>query len=305
MSMTDGNLQGQEDTGTEANDEGTETVDQSQTVDQGQQPVQYSNPILNEVDEAHREIVAPYLQKWDAHFTRKMQDVHSEYRPYKELGDVETLSQALQFYSYLEQQPEELYKILHQQFGNQSQVQQQRPGFPSQQPGNQTQFDPSQLPEELAPIAPLFEQISVMGQTLQTYDQRFAQQQRALELIGKYLTGEIQQSRQSQEDQQLAQYLDLLHKENGEFDDQFVITQVMALAGNGAPTPEMWENAIKHYQSVVQQGVNRSRAPEPKAPVVLNGGGSTANQTVDVTKLDRDQTKTLVADVLRRAHEQG
>lgn len=300
MSMTDGNLQGQEDTGTEATETDAGTVEQPEGQEQQQQ---YSNPFLNEVDEAHREVVAPYLQKWDAGVTRKLQDLHNEYRPYKDLGDPETLGQALQFYRYLEEQPEQLYQLLHQQFGNQSQ--QQRPGFPPQQPGNQTQFDPSQLPEELAPIAPLFQQIQTMGQTLQQYDQKFAQQQRALELIGKYLTGEIQQSRQSQEDQQLAEYMDLLHKQHGEFDDQFVITQVMALAGNKAPTSEMWDQAVKHYQSIVQQGVNRSRAPENKTPVVLNGGGSTAVQPVDVAKLDRKQTQNLVADVLRRAHEQG
>lgn len=299
MSMLgDGSGQGS----TAVNDNGTQ--ESSLSEENENQPVgtessqegsqgELSNPFLANVDEADRPIVDKYIKQWDAGVTRRFQDIRNQYRPYEQLGDVETLQQAVQLMTIFEQNPEAVYQMLAEKFGQQPT---NRSGF-QQQPGGQNLptngFDPNNLPEELAPFAPLFQGYE---QKISAFDQRFGKLENALNQIGQYVLGQVNTSKQSEEDKQVEQYMGLLKQEFGDFDEDYVLTKML----NGMTG----EDAVKAYKQAIQQQVNQSRKPDPSVPAVLSGGGSVAAETVDVAKLDKKQTVDLVADVLRRAQEQ-
>src|SRR3954470_14938959 len=46
----------------------------------------FAQGILKDVPDEHKEILQPYLTKWDSGVQRRFQDLHNQYKPYTDLG---------------------------------------------------------------------------------------------------------------------------------------------------------------------------------------------------------------------------
>src|SRR6187431_2305345 len=82
----------------------------------------FGNPFLNEVAPQHRDIVAPYLKKWDGNATKKFQDYSAKLKPYEALGPIDELTKYANFAKHFRTQPEQVFKLmwegLQEQYGD-------------------------------------------------------------------------------------------------------------------------------------------------------------------------------------------
>src|SRR5215831_7559944 len=86
-----------------------------QTSPSGEQGL--ANDFLARVPEADREVVGRYVKDWDAGVTRRFQDIHARYQPYDQLGQYSDLAQYKAVFEYLRDNPQAVYKTLHEHFG--------------------------------------------------------------------------------------------------------------------------------------------------------------------------------------------
>lgn len=241
------------------------------------QPQGGSNPFLESVDPAHRQFVEPYIQKWDADVTRRFQELHSQYEPYKQLGDPEELAVANAIYQRLNEDPQGFYKdlaeLLQQETGEQ--------GSPSGQGQQQNlgQALPFQgLPEE--------------------FQAEYGQTRQAVEAMAQYILDQQQTQQAQQEDAELEQYMGNLKQQFGEFDEDFVLSKMYTAGMNG-------EQAVQAYHQRLQEFVNQSGGIQrQQTPKVLSGGGSVPQQTQKVSDLNRKDTKDLVAAIMQQASQE-
>lgn len=243
----------------------------------GVQPQGQKNPfyegILAQVDPAHRAIVEPYLGKWDAGVTRRFQELQGQLQPFQQLGaDPNTLAEAYQLYQMIDENPQQVLELLQQAVGEgvpQGQQGQQQPqgleGQPGGAPGSETPAIPPELEQRLG----VFEQV------LETIAQKFMDQQ--------------QEQSTQQADQQLDQYLGLLKTEFGDFDEPYILAQMMA--------GKSGEEAVKAFQAAVQGQVNQRSRQQP-LPKILGGGGAVPQEGKSVADASPKDTRALVANIL-------
>lgn len=262
MGMTEGDLQGQ----------GTEGTEQSQSSGQGSGESEYSlaSDFLSRVPDNDRAVVERYVKQWDAGVTRRFQDLHSQYSPYRELGEVEDLQKAVNLIEMLNGDPERFYYALQDQLGltdgtvaglqEQQQQEQNQPGLP---------------PEFLS---------------------RIDKQEEMLRSVAEYVLNLHNSQQESTEDQELDQYMGLLHDEFGEFDDDYVLTKMYHGMDGDA--------AVQAYQKLVQQQVNAANSVTDGLPPTLSsgsGGGAVPAEQIDLGKIPSGQVKSLVADILAQS----
>lgn len=244
----------------------------------------FDHPFLQEIPEEHRETFAPYVQKWDANTTRKFQELHSQYDPYKDFVenqiDPGALTQAYQLYELLNTEPQTLWASLNQ-------IAQQEGWMNGQQglPGTGElggEDDPFQgLPPALK----------------QQWDAREAQIQQLTQFAeiaaGKLLSQE-EQVEQRQADQELESNLQNWHKEFGDFDDAYVMKE-LAIGANIEQAVASYKNFV---QTLMQQQELAGRGPGAAAPRVLAGGGVIPGSGTDITKASNKDVTSLVASFL-------
>lgn len=267
MGMTEGDLQGQES--------GTE---QSQPVGQGSESSEseyspFASDFLTRIPENDRAVVERYIKQWDSGVTRRFQDIHGQYAPYKQLGEVEELQKAVGLVSLLDEQPENFYKALGEQLGltpaetkqvMDEQNQQQQPG--------------GGLPPEFV--------------------SRVDEQEKMLRNIAEYVLNMHQAQEAATQDSELNSYMKLLHDEYGDFDDDYVLTKMY----NGADG----EQAVKAFQNLMQQRVNAANSAVAGLPPTLSSGGGSGGavprETLDLGKVPSKDVKALVADIIAQAN---
>ena len=66
---------------------------------------EFAQGILNKIPEQDRNIVAKYIKDWDGNVTKKFQEIHENYKPYKEFGSVEDLKTAMEIISQMNNDP--------------------------------------------------------------------------------------------------------------------------------------------------------------------------------------------------------
>src|SRR5262252_10607956 len=76
-----------------------------------------ANDFLARVPEADREVVGRYVKDWDAGVTRRFDDIYARFEPYTQLGSYQDLAQWKSVYEYLRDNPQAVYKTLHEHFG--------------------------------------------------------------------------------------------------------------------------------------------------------------------------------------------
>jgi hypothetical protein len=229
--------------------------------------------------------VIPTFREWDQNF----QKVQQGYAPYKQFADSgmkpEQLQQAVQLMQALEQNPEGVYKLLHQEFGGQQNPVPQVPGSPNGQgqPGNVGN-----------PGDDIWEGVHP------AIRQQVEQMKAATDTMAEIMLGQRQQSQQQQQDQELAELYTNLENSDPVFKelnkDGAAEPYINSMLQAGYE-PEDALQAFKGFVESVGQYNNR-----PKPPVVFGAGGNIVpQQGFNPKNLNPQQTKNLVADTLKAA----
>lgn len=234
-------------------------------------------------DEEIRQRVEPVIKKWDAGVTRRFQELHSQLKPYQELGDPETLTEAQQLWELLNERPEDVYKGLAEALGYGTQSGQQGPV--PQQPG-QTPQQQQQTPEGLTQ-----QQQQQFLQLPPEIQQQLEQQGKITEHLAQAYLEDQKAKQQAQEDQELESYLGNLKTEFGDFDEDYVLAKML----NGMDGAK----AVKAYQKAVQKELAAHKSQN--APTILSGGGQVGQETVDVGQASSKDVKSLVAGLMAQA----
>lgn len=235
----------------------------------------FAQGILKDVPDEHKEILQPYLTKWDSGVQRRFQDLHSQYKPYADLGwDTETTQQMAEVYRVLNEEPERLYEALKEQFDTEAQNGSVGEG----------QTDPviqGQLPPEIM--------------------EQLTQHNQVLEALAQYVLGEQSSKNEAIEDKDFESYMGLLTKEYGNFDEQYV-TMCIANGMDG-------EAAVKQYQSMTQEILNKAAAATnglPPATLSSAGGGAVAQaEPQKLGSYDSKDIKQLITNVITQANQAG
>jgi hypothetical protein len=228
----------------------------------------FTRGVLSSIPEDDRPVVAKYIKDWDGNVTRKFQEIHSHYRPYLELGDIEDIQYAKYYTSMMQNDPAKFIRELttamrdagmstDDLFVNDEQYENYQPG---QEP---PQNDP--MVREL-----------------------LARQEQYEQMLGNVYQQQ-QQFQQSQVEQQQIAQLDRLmhdmHTQHGDFDDDWFLLQLE----KGA-TPNQAINAYKE----------RFGSPERKpAPRLLNGNGAVRQDQVDPSRLSDSDRKAYALAILQ------
>lgn len=230
-------------------------------------PAGNQNPFLSEIAPEHQQIVAPYLQKWDANVTKKFQDLHSQFAPYQELGDIDTLKQAIGIMQALSQDPQSFIQAVQEALGEEIGEQ----GIDGNQNGLENQ--------EYANIPPEF-------------IQQFEQQGKIVEALAEFVLGNHEALQEQQEDQELDELLTSLKEQHGEFDEEFVLLKMYQGMSE--------EDAIKAWQGLMQGQAAQAQQQFQRVPPVINGGGQVPEgEQRKLGSLPRKDIQNFVANVLK------
>lgn len=280
---------------------GGEQQQQQQQTDEGQGSDSLSSGFLANVPDADRAVVERYVNDWDANVTRKFQEIHSQYAPYKELGDPQQLQEAMQVYQLLDQNPEVIYEALQQHFASQQQPGQQQQMFPP--PGQQQQFQQQtqQTPQQgFVPGQQNQQQPGVVPPELANYlsplQQQLQQQQQMLQSVAQVIVTQNQQQQQQQEDAMLDTYLADLKQKHGDFDEQYVLVQIY----NGIDG----DQAVQQWKDTLNQYANQNAGNGLPNPPAALSGGSAPSESVDLGKIDRKDVVSLTSAVMQAAAQE-
>lgn len=246
---------------------------------QSQEPITTPvEPQLNEKDwgflkhlpEAERPIVEKYVKQVDANVTRRFQELHNSYAPYKELGEVEQLKNIVNLVNQMQtvEWQWQAYQTLKNQFAS---LEQQANGLQDEyeQPLQQQQQQPVVPPEMQIKMQQMEQVVAAMAQ------QRVAEQQAA---------------KQAQEDQELDNYITQLKTEFGNFDENYVLTVASYNGGDFAA-------AIEQYNQMRQQFINQA-SQAATAPPIASGGQVAPPQTPRLGDLDGKDVRSLVTQAI-------
>jgi hypothetical protein len=255
---------------------------------EGQATSSLADGFLSNIPENDRAVVGRYVKDWDSGVTKRFQEIHNEYAPYKELGDVENLRQAMELYNMLDTQPEVIYEALKQHFdqpqisGAQSAFSQQPQGFQNPQ---QVQPAPQINPQLLQALSPI----------LTPLQEKMDQQEQIIQKMADVIVSGNQATQVQQEDAQLDAYLTDLKETHGNFDESAILLYLYQNPGStGEQAVAAWKESMQQYMG---------NAPVRQAPPVLTGGSVPANH-VDVGSLESKQVRDLVANVMAASTNQ-
>lgn len=230
-------------------------------------PSEFAQGILSQVAEEDRPYVEKYINQWDAGVSRRFADYNSQVKQYQELGDYDELSTivgVLQDPTSNPQIARALYDYLSEEYG-------------TAEP-EETEIE---TPQGLSP----------------EYLQKQTQLETIVTALAEQFLAQNQVAEQNQEDQELDEYLGLLKREFGDFDEDFVLAKMLAgLDG---------DKAVQAYQAAIQAQVNGA-AQTSQLPAVLSsaGGAGMPGQVQGVSQLSRNDTRKLVADILSQAQQE-
>jgi hypothetical protein len=234
--------------------------------------------VLSLIPEEQRPAATEKLRAWDTGVNERFTKLHSEYEPYKPfIGEYspEDLQTAVQIANALQSDPAAFHKQLAAAYGLDS----------GQGPGNQQQQQTGNSPEELFADNPELKQF---------FDDKVGKLEQAIGALAQNMLDSQQMTQQQQEDQMLEQALAQLHKDHGEFDEDYVLAKI----ANGVDP----EEAIKQFKTL--SGQTERQEANNNLPTFLSGGGGLPTNQIDPTKLDSKGTKDLVAGLLEAANKQ-
>lgn len=262
----------------------TSEVTQGQEVEQavGESPIEAQssgtgiNPAWNELldvmpSSLHSQIT-PHLSKWDQNFQTKVNEVHSQYEPYKPFLEnqvnPEQINYALGILQAIEERPDEVLKALQAFIGEEDNTKQQ--GLPTQDNGPSEQPEWMQHPE-------------------------WIKTQEMLNTVAQLMVQQRQTETQQAEDNALDAELTAAKTTYGEYDEEWVLTK-MYNAGLSV------DDAVKAYKEFESSVASRNQKP---GPPVLGPGGSIPNQDYKPSNLDSKGKRAIVAQMLQQHAQQN
>lgn len=227
---------------------------------------------LEGVPTAFRPTIEGRFKEWDADVTRKFQQVHSEYEPYKAFQPLLDAGydpqQLYQLADTINNDPRRLYDALVSNFGDEW-------GLNGQ----------VQTPEQ-------GQHGTNVDEDLLESDPRYAELKSTVDIMADIFLEQHRREQEQTEDQQLDQYLGALKQQFGEYDEKVVLGLMNAgLSG---------EDAVKAYQNSITQALQQRNRPQ--APRILGSGGGIPTESVDLSK--SQNRKNLVTQMLTAAKEQ-
>lgn len=242
---------------------------------------------LNDIPDQDRGIVAKYAKQWDGNVTKQFQKIHEGYRPYKDLGDLERLKIANEFFNRFETDPFEVYKIFKQglveNFGD---------DFEDQMYGQQEDPDVEYEDDEYDDEEGDYEEIELPDNVANFLESIGANVQDLVD----WKSSQEQQAQEAQENEQLDKMLNDMHTsllqgyKLDEDDDDWLLIQ-MSKGKEPQQAAEAWIRKFGGQQSPPSRPVAR----------ILSGQGGVMNDQVDVTKLDAGNRKATIAALLEQA----
>lgn len=230
---------------------------------------------LEKVPEGFRPLVEPTFKEWDADVTRRLQEVHSRYEPYKQFLDAqvapEQLREAMDLYRMMVENPERIYEAMGQHLG----ITQQQAGAEQGQEADEDEFD-------LGGEDPHFDLEK---------DPRFkayAQQQQELARQQQIIVESMQQARQQQEEAEGEAWLNQrtqeitadLQQKGIEPDWDYVLTLASSLMEHkGMDHDKALDTAVGSYVTKVQSYMQRPTAGQSAPMVLPTSGGTPSTQT--------------------------
>lgn len=239
---------------------------------------------LKDVPEADKPVVARYLKGINGEVTKRFQGIHDQYKGWKDLGvQPEQARAALDFYQFANDDPVGFYQNI-MNFIRQNPEAAKNIGFTDDMlEGGQQQ---QQIEEQEDP----WEAAGLTG-----YGERFDQMEKALNVIAEIMQGQMTQSQEEVEDQELDALLEQLRSDHGDFDEGFVLSRIW-----GGMDPN---EAVKAWFDTIETHVNSARS-RPNL-TLLGGTGGTPSNRVDPRQMTGEQKAELFASMLQADVDQG
>jgi hypothetical protein len=238
------------------------------------------SPLLEKLPQEFHKLIEPDLRQWDQNFQQKTSEVQSQYEPYKDYVEnqvpPEVINNALQLMAVIDADPRSFYENMGKFYADQ---------WGQGQPGSNDAEDESfALGDEDT------------GQDLESNPliQQLKSQQ---DIIAQFLTTQLEQQQQAAVDAQIEAEETALKEEFGEFNPKWVYSYAMQ---NGTDL----RTAVEEYHSFVQQ-IRSTPTASDGAPTVFAPSSAIPSSQPDPAKMDAKQTRSLVAELLAKAHQEG
>jgi hypothetical protein len=244
---------------------------------------------LNDIPEQDREIVARYAKNWDGNVTKQFQKIHEGYKPYKELGDLQRLQIANEFFNRFETNPLEVYQIFKQglaeQYGEdfENEMYTQDEDDQEFEEDDDEEYDDDEYEEVDLPDS-VVEFLEGIGASVQD--------------LVDWKSSQESQAQEAYENEQLDNMLTEMHNtllkgyKLDEDDDDWLLIQ-MSKGREPAEAAQAWVNKFGGQQS----------ASRPVARI-LSGQGGVPNDQVDLSKLRGTDRRSAVAALLEQANRE-
>lgn len=259
----------------------TQEVDETTSVEQPTEDTLHPgwNEMLEALPDSLHSTVTPFLRQRDKTYQDGINKVHSQYADYKPLIENkiprERIDYALSIMQAVETRPAEMIKALQAYTGmSEAQATQAVKEASEEEPGQVE----TEVPDELF-AHPKFQE---MEKTIQT--------------VAQYLVTQRQTEEQTAQDKQLAQELETLRADKGEFDEGWVLTYAMA------HDDKTLEQCVDAYNQMITAGIEQSRrSPAPK--ILGKGGGTVDSQMTPEQMHDPKNRKAVVAQMLAASRQ--
>lgn len=229
---------------------------------------------LNAIPEQYHEAVTPVLQKWDQGVNERFTKVQSEYAPWNDViqsgNTPQDVTLALNVLQTMLNNPREIYDALNSQynFADQTTGGQQS----SQQNSNSGASDQGQNePPDL--------------QT--AYDQRIAMIENNYQRLAEFMLNNQEQQQAAQEDQALEVELAGLKKKYGDFDEPYVLSQMLHLGKTSEEAVQMFQQMTGR---IAQQG--------PRPLLLGASGGAVPGQGFNPVKASDKEAKDVAVEMI-------
>ena len=230
------------------------------------------NQFLSKIPEQDRPIVGKYVKDWDGNVTRKFQELQGQLKPYKELGDLDQIRAAHNFYNNFRTNGNQMFgtmiKAFFEHYGETAGQELNRLlGIEMAQQEGDWEYQDEEEPDDNQ----IFQQNVVSEiEELRSFKETYEQQQLEAQL-----------------EKQVDSIVGAVHNARSDIPERFVL---QGIASGATP-----EKIIAFYDEIRNSGSQQtSRNPPP----IMGGQGGVPSGQVDVSKLDAKGRKSLVAQYL-------
>ena len=239
------------------------------------------NLYLKDIPPQDRDIVARYAKQWNQGATKKFQEIHGKYKPYKDLGEVEELVKYRNLANNLRANPEGFFKImfdgLREQYGDTFETEITRIL------GVDDVSDEYEGEEEVEGGYEEPDQNQIIQENVL----------RELDELREWREQQETEKYEAEQDRQFDAVLSAMHNKFGDFDDR-IMTQLLAEHGDIGKAVEDWNRTIGKF----------SQGSQRQAPKVLGGQGGVPSGNIDPKTLRGKDRRDLVNAWLEQASNQ-